>query len=254
MNILERALIEKAGREHGWENVLESNDDLVLLSSARHRGQTTIAENSVEGGWYVEMPRGALSRELDRSLPGFMRRDGRFGAVGIDALSAVLRRAAELSQSLPDQAAQTYRERTAARLAMIGSSGTEVERLVRQRVGQDVFREALMDYWGGACAVTGLDLPEVLRASHAKPWADCETDDERLNVYNGFLLSPHLDALFDQGLISFEVDGGVISSRRLTAWHQAQLGIAPALKLRWIATEHLPFLEWHRSCVFLSAE
>jgi hypothetical protein len=60
---------------------------------------------------------------------------------------------------------------------------------VRQRVGQEVFRAALIDYWGGACAVTGLALPEVLRASHSQPWADCTTDEERLDVFNGFLLA-----------------------------------------------------------------
>ncbi|ACK80676.1 MULTISPECIES: type 2 periplasmic-binding domain-containing protein [Acidithiobacillus] len=42
--------------------------------------------------------------------------------------------------------------------------------MVRQRIGQQKFREAMLTYWGGACAVTGLALPDVLRASHAKPW------------------------------------------------------------------------------------
>ncbi len=47
-----------------------------------------------------------------------------------------------------------------------GIVGAEVERLVRQRIGQNKFRDAMMDYWGGACAVTGVAIPEVLRASH----------------------------------------------------------------------------------------
>jgi putative restriction endonuclease len=59
---------------------------------------------------------------------------------------------------------------------------TEAERLVIQRVGQDVFREALLSYWEGRCAVTGVAEPRVLRASHIKPWAKCETDAERLDV------------------------------------------------------------------------
>jgi len=105
MNILERALIEKAGREHGWENVLESSDHRVRLSSARHQGRATITEIGANQGWHIEVPRGRLSRELDRTLPGLMVGDGRFGAADMDAIAAVLRRAAELSQSLPDQAA-----------------------------------------------------------------------------------------------------------------------------------------------------
>jgi len=60
----------------------------------------------------------------------------------------------------------------------------------------------LLDLWEGRCAVTGLAVPELLRASHIKPWADCETDAERLDVYNGFLLAPHLDAAFDLGFIT----------------------------------------------------
>lgn len=67
-----------------------------------------------------------------------------------------------------------------------------------------------MDYWGGACAVTGIALPELLRASHAKPWAKCDTDQERLNVFNGFLRCAHLDALFDRGLMTFEEDGKTV--------------------------------------------
>lgn len=62
---------------------------------------------------------------------------------------------------------------------------TEAHRLVKQRIGQEIFRESLMDYWGGRCSATGLDMPELLRASHIKPWAKCETDVERLDVFNG---------------------------------------------------------------------
>jgi putative restriction endonuclease len=89
---------------------------------------------------------------------------------------------------------------------------TEAERLVIQRVGQDVFREALLSYWEGRCAVTGVAEPRLLRASHIKPWSKCETDAERLDVYNGLLLAAHLDAAFDGGLISFSDEGGTLFS------------------------------------------
>lgn len=120
----------------------------------------------------------------------------------------MLRRASSLSRALPSQAASDYQQAVAAELAELpaGIAGTEVEHIVRQRVGQNKFREAMLDYWGGACAVTGVALPEVLRASHAKPWAECATDAERLDVFNG-LLSANLDALFDRFLISFTEQG-----------------------------------------------
>lgn len=255
MNVLERALIEKAGREHGWENVLESIEARVVLESARHRGRATVTAAGGNGGWQVAFPDGRLIRELARSLPGFA--DGRGGfdapdidAPDIDALAALLRHAAELSLALPDQAAHTFRERAAKELVRLADKGTEVERLVRQRVGQDVFREALLDYWGGACAVTGLALPDVLRASHAKPWADCASDEERLDVFNGFLLAAQLDALFDRGLITFDAGGDMVIAPRLTAEHRALLHLSEGLRLRWVAPEHLPFLQWHREHAF----
>lgn len=82
-------------------------------------------------------------------------------------------------------------------LINLPKNGTEIERLVRQRIGQDTFRSAMLDYWGGRMRCTGINVPQVLRASHAKPWAECATDAERLDVFNGFLLSANLDALFD---------------------------------------------------------
>jgi predicted restriction endonuclease len=64
----------------------------------------------------------------------------------------------------------------------------------------------------------------LLRASHIKPWADCETDAELLDVYNGLLLAAHLDAAFDSSLISFNEKGQILFpaiSKKLTAWLSA---------------------------------
>ncbi|MCX8098149.1 MAG: HNH endonuclease [Casimicrobiaceae bacterium] len=252
MNILERTLVAKTGREHGWENVVESIEARVVLGSARHRGRATVTAATEGNGWRVGFADGRLVRELARSLPGLAGGTGGFHAPDMDALAVLLRRAAELSLALPDQAARTFRERVGKTLERLTDKGTEVERLVRQRVGQDVFREALLDYWGGACALTGLDLPEVLRASHAKPWAECTSDEERLDVFNGLLLVAHLDALFDRGLITFDAAGRVVISSRLSNDHRTALQVDETLHLRWLAPEHLPYLRWHRENVFRS--
>src|SRR5262249_62061915 len=92
---------------------------------------------------------------------------------------------------------------------------TEAERLLVQRVGQDIFRAGLIEYWEGSCAISGLAVTEILRASHIKPWADCENDRERLDVFNGFLLAPHLDAAFDRGFFTVTDDGAVFVSASL---------------------------------------
>src|SRR5205823_14686352 len=104
----------------------------------------------------------------------------------------MVRRAFQLSRSLPDELLHVFEAKTA-----VLPRATEAERLVVQRVGQDIFRAGLLDYWQGRCAITGLAVTELLRASHMKPWAKCTTDAERLDVFNGFLLAPNLDAAFD---------------------------------------------------------
>jgi putative restriction endonuclease len=123
---------------------------------------------------------------------------------------------------------------------------TEAERLIIQRVGQDVFREALLSYWGGRCAVTGIAEPRLLRASHIKPWAKCETDAERLDVNNGLLLAAHLDAAFDGGLMSFSDEGLILFSRQFAHEDRDALGFHDHLALRRVAARHLPNLAWHR--------
>ena len=251
MNSLERSLIEKAAAENGWEYIVESSDTGVTLASARHKARVVIRPGISPARWAVAVPTGLLRIELARSAQWIEAPDGSFAVVDIEQLALLLRRIAELAFSLPDQAAATYAIKVKEELAAIQSFDTEVERMVKQRVGHDTFRQALLDYWGGACAVTGVDQPAVLRASHAKPWAVCEDDKERLNVFNGFLLTANLDALFDRGMITFDNDGVLKCSSLLTYGQLTALQLTSDLRLRWIAQEHRPFLAWHREEVFV---
>ena len=98
----------------------------------------------------------------------------------IARLHPLLRRAFQLSRTLPDALLRVFQDETAYL-----PRATEAERLVVQRVGQDIFRRCLLEYWDGRCAITGLAVPELLRASHIKPWAACDTDAERLDIFNG---------------------------------------------------------------------
>jgi hypothetical protein len=253
MNPLERSLIEKAGYANGWENVRESTAARVVLFSARHKADAHVTPPLVQGGpWQVTFPKGPPPTELCRTLPDILQRpDGGFDAHGEAVLGKLLRRAAELAMSLPNHAAEIYAEEI-AKIEALPPTATEALRLVKQRIGQNLFRQALIDYWGGACAVTGLDLPEALRASHAKPWAKCDTDAERLDVFNGFLLSANLDALFDQGFLTFGNDGLAILSGSLTDQQRIlfSLGGNDPVQLRWLSPAHQPYLTWHRENVF----
>ena len=99
---------------------------------------------------------------------------------------------------------------------------------------------------GTGCPITGIDQPELLRASHIKAWADCPTDAERLDVFNGFLLAAHLDAAFDAALITFADDGALIISARLTEHSRTVLGLQDGLRLAGVTPRHAPYLAWHR--------
>lgn len=164
------------------------------------------------------------------------------------SLFRLVRRAFQLSRALPDEPLEVFVRRTREL-----PRTTEAERLVVQRVGQDIFRAGLIDYWEGRCALTGLAVVELLRASHIKPWADCETDAERLDVFNGLLLAPHLDALFDRGLMTLDDDGTPRLADTLDAHARAALGLSTPLGPARLRAPHHPYLAWHRAHVFRAA-
>ena len=128
---------------------------------------------------------------------------------------------------------------------------TDAERLVVQRVGQNIFRDRLMDYWQGLCPLTGISDKALLRASHIKAWKDCESDAERLDVYNGLLLSALWDAAFDQGLVTFDTEGKPEFS--------PELSDQGCSELRWerpisLTENHQKQLDWHRKHIFKNGE
>ena len=163
----------------------------------------------------------------------------------IPSLHPLLRRAFQLSKTLPDELLHTFEKQTAAL-----PRSTEAERLVVQRVGQDLFRHGLHEYWDGRCAITDLAVAELLRASHIKPWAKCASDAERLDIWNGLLLAPHLDAAFDRGFITVADDGAVVVSKALDAAARESLGLDEPLRVRALQEGHRGYLPWHRQQVF----
>lgn len=168
------------------------------------------------------------------------------------ALTALLRRLDQLAAVLPPSPLRAFDRalETAPWLPDPVTGATETEAVRRVRLKQDVFRKSLLQFWDGRCAITGLAVPALLRASHAKPWADCTTDAERLDVHNGLLLAAHLDAAFDEGLITVQDDGLVVSGPMLDHDTRALLGLARTVRVKGLRNEHHPYLAWHRSHVF----
>jgi putative restriction endonuclease len=244
-----QTLLEKAATDNGFDQALAPEGDWLVFAStqcplrvwlgvfsdaalcaafSQHNVSRALGEYGTP--MVAPVPKGAAE---GRSVPD------------VSALHRLLRRAFQLSRALPNELLHTFEKQVAGL-----PRTTETERLVVQRVGQSVFRDGLLDLWEGRCAVTGLAVPALLRASHIKPWTDCESDAERLDVYNGLLLAPHLDATFDRGFITVQDDGAIVVSAVLDEGARAILGLDQPLRVRGLADGHRAYLPWHRDRVF----
>jgi 5-methylcytosine-specific restriction enzyme A len=124
-------------------------------------------------------------------------------------------------------------------------NSTERKGLVTSRVGQGAYRKRIIHRWEYKCAVTGFNKLDVLIASHIVPWCD-STDNERLDVDNGILLSPTFDALFDRHLISFEDNGKIILSNNIDIKAFNKIGVTGAEKIDKLSLYNLNYLDRHR--------
>jgi hypothetical protein len=241
--------LEKAANDNGFELDLGNAANWLIFGSSQT--STRVWLTAVGESPFVA----ALSRaDVFDALPEIgvaVADELPAGAAGgrsvtdIPTLHHLLRRAFQLSRTLPDELLHIFEGETANL-----PRSTEAERLVVQRVGQDVFRRGLLEYWDGRCAITGLAVPDLLRASHIKPWSDCDRDAERLDVFNGLLLGPHLDAAFDAGFMTIAEDGAVLVSDELPADARAILSLDEFLRVRSLHRGHEAYLQWHRLKVF----
>jgi len=122
---------------------------------------------------------------------------------------------------------------------------TERKGLVTSRVGQRAYRKSILFRWNYKCAVTNYSEKQILIASHIVPWKN-SSNDERLDVNNGILLSPTYDALFDQSLISFENNGKIILSECLSNSNYYEIGITGKESIKNFSTENYTYLARHR--------
>jgi putative restriction endonuclease len=123
---------------------------------------------------------------------------------------------------------------------------TETQRLqlTKARIGQGLFRKRVL-LLDGACRVTGVDDPRLLIASHIKAWKDAD-NGERISGFNGLLLSPHVDALFDQHLLTFGNEGSMHVHPSLKPDVLEKWSIDAAKRVGSFRPEQLAFLDHHR--------
>ena len=86
---------------------------------------------------------------------------------------------------------------------------TERQRLITTRETQYKYRHDALKLWNNQCAITKIDEPKILIASHIKPWRE-SNNSEKMDPKNSIILSPNYDKLFDLGYITFNPDNGKI--------------------------------------------
>ena len=196
--------------------------------------------------WFLAVSHPGVAAELN--APRATGVPGQYAAAFVFADRGALREAIlrtfHLARSVPSFPLTLYLRDT----AHLGN--TETDRIVKQRIGQDRFRSALLDYWNGQCPLSGITEPELLRASHIVPWAECMSDEQRLDVHNGLLLAAHWDAAFDGGLVGFTATGTVIFSVGLS--DQTRELFKTSRSLPGLTAGHRCNLLWHRAHFKLS--
>jgi hypothetical protein len=239
-------VVRTEAQKAAWDNGFRLERGVVSRGWLRYgsttaRGEIWIAGVPPRGPWLLSIDHPGVAVELATLPPLPGPGLATFGFDSLTALHAALDRVYKLGVSLPDAPLARFRAKTAGL-----PQTTEVERLVVQRIGQDILRAALMDYWGDRCPITGITDPALLRASHIVPWAECD-DAQRLDVYNGLLLSALWDAAFDAGLVSFADDGTVLASPELSAPARTALDILRAARLPNLRDAHRTNLAAHRT-------
>lgn len=130
-------------------------------------------------------------------------------------------------------------------------SETEKLQLVKSRRGQGLFK-ANVRLVESACRVTGVNQISMLRASHVKPWSASD-DREKIDGFNGLLLAPHVDHLFDKGYITFENKGDLVLSPSLNVEVLDKWKIPQVLNVGTFSSEQLEYLNYHQESVFIAS-
>lgn len=135
--------------------------------------------------------------------------------------------------------------------------GTNRDYVVKTRVNQQFFRDSVLSSYQHKCCMTGLDIPELLIASHIKPWNISDPKTERTNPSNGLCLNALHDRAFDRGLITVMPDMTIRASSKLkgkfdegTVWLMQSDRQAIRKPDRFLPQKD--FLQYHNDMIFKS--
>ena len=120
--------------------------------------------------------------------------------------------------------------------------------LIKSRRGQGIFK-ANVRLIENKCRITGVSNIKHLIASHIKPWKE-SNEEEKIDGFNGFLMSPHIDHLFNYGFLSFENNGNLMISKFLNPLILNQWKISEIKNVGNFRDEQKYYLDFHREKVF----
>ncbi len=128
-------------------------------------------------------------------------------------------------------------------------------REVKTRVNQNVFRQIVIANYSGKCSITGIDIPDLLFASHIIPWS--KNESERLNPENGICLSALYDKAFDKGYIGINEKYELLLSdelktRRKKDFYPKYFAHLEGTKIQ-LPKKYFPkkeFLQFHNDTIF----
>lgn len=125
-----------------------------------------------------------------------------------------------------------------------------LQEISRARDGQGKYRELLLEQCR-FCPFTMISDERLLIASHIKPWA-ASNDDEKIDPYNGYILSPLYDKLFDRGFITFTENRHIILSEFISpyTWKQINLTNNAFIKALPMDDKRIEYLKFHHQSVF----
>lgn len=231
----------------------------------------TAGSNWLDTGWFVEVEFARIENPIrprdyifqiaplleDRYAPLQQNGNGlqgiylteisaQFGKLLIDLSNANLP-SIQKELAVPKETESEYEINLEMQMRHLAEGDLEAIQIVKARRGQGLFKtnvRMVEDH----CRVTGVTNMKHLRASHIKPWVD-STRDEKLDGYNGLLLAPHVDHLFDRGFISFENRGDVIVSRNLNIDVLRSWSIEIPQNVGDFQPAQQAFLDYHRDVI-----
>ena len=217
----------------------------VLLESAKEK---VVSEGSEYAGYYhfdsdtVTVFENPIDKDVMKLIyPDFVSFNQSKQVVPLECLNKILDVIDKDHQKLNNDKAVTEN-------VLNILEGKEREAVVKVRENQGAFRQSLIERYG-KCCLCGVSNQDLLIASHIKPW-NVSSPSEKTDVNNGFLMCPNHDALFDHGFVSFDNNGKIIVSDKLSQSDRIFTNISESMRIE-LTDKNKEYLEYHRKMVLL---